>query len=204
MSFQRLSSAGYGLLCLLVIVSGAQAQLTGAVDIDISGLRTGGDDPLDNELLVIDLQTGGRDALIDGVGFDVTIEALSPSWLSHAAIDLNSAFFVLPAGAPGFGGDDFPGTSSYSSGGIDDITMIPIPGGGTFDASFPAPGGILNVMLFEFVDDPALAPDGFWGSSSTLSVTYSYVPEPDSLALLCIVGFVALRTTVRRVSRNLP
>lgn len=55
-------------LCLLTITSVAQAELTGFRDIDIGGLPTGGADPLNDEVLMIDLGTGGQDAVIIGVG----------------------------------------------------------------------------------------------------------------------------------------
>ena len=184
-------------LCLLAIASGAQAQLTGQIDIDISGLPTGGSNSAADEVLVVDLGTGGRDAVITGTGYNVTIEAFEPSFLSHAAIQFGSdfAFMTTPAGNPGFGGDDFFGIGSYSSDGIEDLTMIPLPDGSTFDLSFTAPGGLLELRLTEWADDESVSPDGMWQSPSTISVTYSYVPEPASntlfgmmsLGLLCLL-----------------
>ena len=185
-------------LCLLMTASVAQAQLTGTIDVDISGLPTGGADPLSDEIVIVDLGTGGRDALVYGVGWDVTIMANQPSWLSHVSFEFADSFGLSqnPAGIPEFGGDDFSGTASYSSGGINDISMIEVPGTTeTFDLSFTAPGGILTLVLNEFVDDPSVSPDGFWGTPSTITVEYSYVPEPASISIVCIAGmsFFCLR-----------
>ncbi|MCO6046140.1 hypothetical protein NG895_19750 [Aeoliella sp. ICT_H6.2] len=189
MRLQQITTTSLSALCLLIITSVAQAQLTGTMDIDIGGLPTGGADPPNDEVLMIDLGTGGQDAVIIGVGWDVTITANDPSWLSHASILFADSFGFSqnPAGLPEFGGDDFSGTASYSSGGIEDITMIPIPGiEDTFDLSFTAPGGILTLVLNEFVDDLSLAPDGLWESPSLVTVRYTYIPEPASVTLLCM------------------
>ncbi|MCO6046389.1 PEP-CTERM sorting domain-containing protein [Aeoliella sp. ICT_H6.2] len=186
-------------LLFLAITGVAQAHLTGTRDIDISGLPTGGADPLDDEVLMIDLGTGGQDAVIIGVGWDVTITADDPSWLSHASIDFHSSYIVNPAGFPMFGGDDFSGTASYSSGGIEDITMIPIPGTeDTFDLSFTAPEGILTLVLNEFVDDLSVAPDGLWESPSLVTVRYTYVPEPASIVLLGMMSLGLLSSRCRK------
>ena len=191
-------------ICLLVIASAAQAQLTGFMDIDISGLPTGGADPFNNEVLLVDLGTGGQDAVVNGVGHDVTITAHDPSWLSHVAFEFTDSLLTKnPAGFPGFGGDDFSGTASYSSDGIEDISMLPIPGTTeTVDLSFTAPGGILALTLFEWTDDLSVAPDGFWDTPSTITVRYSYVPESGSIWLigvgsLVLVGQRRLMRTTR-------
>ena len=49
---------------------------------------TGGAASLNNEILMVDLGSGGRDAVIIGVGYDVTITANDPSWLAHASFSL--------------------------------------------------------------------------------------------------------------------
>ena len=187
-------------ICLLMIASAAQAQLTGSIGIDISGLPTGGADPLNNEVLFVDLGTGGQDAVVYGVGYDVTITANNPSWLSHVSFEFTDSLLSQnPAGFPGFGGDDFSGTASYSSDGIEDISMLPIPGTtDTVDLSFIAPGGILTLTLLEWTDDLSVAPDGFWGTPSTITVRYSYVPEPASFWLINIGSLVWIGQRCRK------
>lgn len=161
---------------------GVQGGEEATASVDIGGLRTGGDAPLDNEIVILDLGTG-MDVPVIGIGFDVGIEAFDPSWLSEATIDVNGAVLVTPGV-----GDDFPGVGAYSSGGIIDLVGLGL--------EFTATGGIITMELFESFDDGAVAPDGFWLTPSTL--TFEFVPEPASLTLLSILG-VALMGLRRRL-----
>ena len=198
----KTSLIALGLLGLLAISDRAHAQLTGRIDIDISGLPTGGSDPPADEVLVIDLGTGGLDAVVTGVGYDVNIQAFEPSFLSHAAIEYGPfGQQVNPAGIPGEGDGDVSGIGSYASDGIFDLTMIPLPDGTTIDLSFPAPGGLMELRLHEWVDDESVSPDGMWLSPSTFSVTYAYVPEPTSASLIgaASLGSLCLRRRKRAI-----
>jgi hypothetical protein len=146
--------------------------------VDISGIATGGDDPLDDVVLTVPLAPGAH---VIGIGFDVVLDSFDPSWLSEASIDFNGEV-VLPPGV----GDDFSGLGvPYSSGGIIDLVGL------GFDF-FPA-GGDLVMTFFEGFDDGAVAPDGMWADTSLITV--EWVPEPATFSLLLLagLGFVAMR-----------
>ena len=128
----------------------------------------------------------GAGAVVTGIGWDLDLEAFTPSWLSELTVsfadgaNLPGLYF-----SPGFG-DDNPGAASYSSGGIIDLTDNSIP-----DINLST--GILNMEFFEDFDDATVAPDGRWLAGSTLTFEYTPapVPEPASMAVLGL-GVAAL------------
>ena len=106
----------------------------------------------DSDNVVIELDIGPGNALT-GVGFDLGMETVGISWLSEVTIlhsdstgpaDVNGILLT-----PGFG-DDFSGSSEYSSLGIVDFSdlMLPEPVAG--------PDGILRLEIYEvgFDDNP--------------------------------------------------
>ncbi len=110
----------------------------------------------------------GANAHVIGVGWDVTIEAFEPSWLSEMLFrftnnsDPISAGVNLTVGV----GDDEPGVESYSSDGILNLANL--------DLAFQVDAdGILRLEFFEsFVDFDDEA-DGVWLSGE---LTFEYVP----------------------------
>jgi len=80
--------------------------------------------------------------------------------------------------------DDFPGTGTYSSGGI--VSLI--ASGQDFHLSSD---GLLNLEFFESFDDVAGAPDAIFLPGSTLTI--HQFPTPGSLAILGITGLAATR-----------
>jgi len=149
----------------------------------------------DNVVFLFDIGglTGwGNDAVMDGLGWDVTIHALDPSWRSEAVIYFDDA--VNPDGVgvhltPAVG-DNSPGTGTYSSGGIIDLGDVPIP-------DVPLPDGWLRVELYESWDDYADAMDAEYLTGSKLYV--SVHPEPVTIMLLGlgIAGVASRRRQVR-------
>ena len=139
----------------------------------------------DNVVFTLDLNAlvggaAGADAFVTGLGWDVTVTTTDPSWLSEATYNFNDEIFVTPGV-----GEDFPGTNSYSSGGILDLGDNGLP-------DITAAGGILTIEFFDSFDDFADAIDGF--SSGTLSLAIDYkVPAPAGLAVLGLGGLVATR-----------
>ena len=120
-----------------------------------------------------------------GLGWDVTIETVGFSWLSEAVIssgDSAAKFVNLTAGI----GDDFSGTSTYSSGGVVDLVGLALD----FNLQ---PDNLLTVEFFESFDDNANAVDATYlqGSTLTYRVEATAVPEPATMAVLGL-GVAAL------------
>jgi hypothetical protein len=95
----------------------ASATMTVAVDYDHWDL----DGDSNNVVVMLDLNAAlgglaGQDAFVTGIGWDTTIMAFSPSWLSESSYDFAGQIFLSPGA-----GDDISGTASYSSGGILDL-----------------------------------------------------------------------------------
>jgi len=119
------------------------------------------------------------------IGWDVTLFADSPSWLSELTVAFeNTAQTSGVFLAPGTG-DDFPGTQAYSSGGLLDLIGLGL------DFNLDADGQ-LRLEFFEGFDDFPNDWDGIW-MSGTLSVEVLDVPAPSAFALLGIAGFAAGR-----------
>ncbi|MBS0187156.1 MAG: PEP-CTERM sorting domain-containing protein [Planctomycetes bacterium] len=119
------------------------------------------------------------------IGWDVTIYADTPSWLSEASVAIeNSSQSGGVFLSPGFG-DDFSGISAYSSGGLIDLIGL----GLDFNLD---PDGQLRFEFFEDFDDFPSDWDGIW-ISGTISVEIEDVPAPSGLAMLGLVGLAAGR-----------
>ncbi len=123
----------------------------------------------------------GADAFVTGLGWDVTVTAPTPSWLSEAGYGFSGQVNL----APGTGDDFSGGPTAYSSGGIIDISDAV-----GFDIL--AAGGNLDIEFFDGFDDFAGAPDGITSGSLTLVVSYK-VPAPAGLAVLGLGGLAAAR-----------
>lgn len=161
-------------------------------DIDISGVATWDllSDP-SNVVMLVDLGAlkgvPGGPVAMTGIGWDTTQTATGASWLSEMSIyfDDNIApdftgLFLSPGA-----GYSFPGTASFSSGGVIKLADYAIP-----DVNLP--NGIMRLEFFEGFDDVADAIDGIFEAGSLLHVQCD-VPEPASLALLGVAGLLAFR-----------
>ena len=139
--------------------------------VEVQGNPTGGSTSGD-AMLMVDLMTGGQDATVLGIGWDLHVDSFNPSWRSEATIDFDGALTLTPGL-----GDDSPGTTRYDSGGIEDLTMVDLDGDGTpdTDLSFVAAGGVFSMTLFETFDDPEVDPDGVYLLDSTITIDY-FVP----------------------------
>ncbi|NOT25976.1 MAG: PEP-CTERM sorting domain-containing protein [Acidobacteria bacterium] len=133
----------------------------------------------------------GANAHIIGIGWDLEISALNPSFLSDTTMSFssNTAFEVQVRPAVG---DDFPGTDNYSSGGVVDLIGLGL------DFTL-GPDGILYTQLFESFDDFPNAADGFWTGRVTVraELQETVAPEPVTGILLALgaagLGFRARR-----------
>jgi hypothetical protein len=122
-------------------------------------------------------------AIINGIGWDVTLQALPPSWLSHMAVRFSDSAvtggFILN---PGFG-SNFPGIQSYGS----NVVKLSTVG---FPDLVLRPDNLLRLEFFELVDDDPWGSDGVW-LSGLLRV--QWVPTPGTTALLAVAGLFATR-----------
>jgi hypothetical protein len=180
---------------LMVGLLGAAPAHAAVLDIDVSGIfsNDGLGAPI-NEVRTFNI---GANAQVTGIGWDVVLFADAPSWLSEMAAGFGPSgeipFLNLRPGA----GDNFPGTQSYSSGGIVDLVDLGL-------SFFVSADGILRLEFFEtFVDYPGDW-DGIW-ESGTITVQYQgqevSVPEPGTLALLGLglIGFGLRRRAANAV-----
>ncbi len=147
-----------------------------------------------NETLTYDL----AGAHITGIGWDVDLFAISPSWLSEMRIyfggsDYSGGLFLTPGI-----GSTVSGFGSFASGGVVDLVGI------GFDFTVAASG--LYVEFFEGFDDyPDGGLDGVY-RSGTLTVEYTPaivpgIPEP-TIWVTMIAGFGLVGAGLRR--REIP
>ena len=133
----------------------------------------------------------GANAHIIGIGWDLEISALDPSFLSESNLSLSSATAFEVQITPAVG-DDFSGTDNYSSGGVIDLIGLGL------DFILGA-DGILYTQLFESFDDFPNAADGFWTGRVTVraELEETAVPEPVTSMLLTL-GAAGLASRARR------
>ncbi len=134
------------------------------------------------------LPSGTTIALTD-IGWDVTINAYSPSWLADMTVywddsispDLSGLFVT-----PGFA-DTYPGSVFRSSGGLINLAANSIP-------DVVMPNGQMRWEFAETYDDFAPGtPEGDWALGSEFHFRFSFVPAPGSLALVGIAGLASTR-----------
>jgi hypothetical protein len=118
----------------------------------------------------VSIQAPNNKTHFSGIGWDVQLTAYSPSWLSEIAVlitNVNGEGYILLPGA----GDDFGGTGSYSSGGLNDLCGVyGLP-------PLELPDGNLYLEFFETYDDfPDCGQDGNW-DSGTLTFAFD-TPAP--------------------------
>jgi hypothetical protein len=166
---------------LAVATSAANAAI---FNIDVAGILSY-DEYSSSFNIVQFLNTGIANGHVVSIGWDVELFADSPSWLSEITVAFeNSSQSAGVFLAPG-NGDDFPGVSGYSSGGLLDLTGIAL------DFNLDA-DGVLRLEYFEGFDDFFEDWDGEW-LSGTLSVEILEVPAPSAFALLGFAGIAAAR-----------
>jgi hypothetical protein len=118
----------------------------------------------------VSIQAPNNKTHLSGIGWDVQLTAYSPSWLSEIAVlitNVNGEGFVLRPGEE----DDFDGTGSYSSGGLNDLCGVYGP------PMLELPDGYLYLEFLETYDDfPDCEQDGNW-DSGTLTFAFD-TPAP--------------------------
>lgn len=145
------------------------------VTIDVSGIESRDDlGAAGNETRFVDLFAHAR---IIGLAWNVSLETVTPSWLSEISVDLNDGGTAGVTLSPGFG-DNVDGAASYS--GSADLDALGI-------AFSVGTSGRLFMEFFETFDDFAGAADGYWRSGS-LTVTYASEPASLGLAAIALLG----------------
>ncbi len=141
---------------------------SGQVNVDVANTPSYDSPGASCNVRIIISAPSGKDAM-SGIGWDVTLTAYSPSWLSEIAVlitNVNGEGYVLRPGAA----DTSPGTGSYSSGGVNDLCGVyGFP-------PLPLPDGNLYLEFFETYDDfSGCEQDGNW-NSGTLTFAFAATP----------------------------
>lgn len=148
---------------------------------------------INNVVVNLDLGTifaGYEGFEMSGVGWDVDLEAFSPSWLSEIGVQFNEStglgteWISLNPGV----GTDTSGTGTFSSA-LVTFSSVSLPN------IVLNPDNVLRMEFFESFDDSSVAPDGQWLAGSTLELQFEAqaVPEPATMAILGLGAAALLR-----------
>lgn len=164
------------------------------LQLDISGTESW--DLLDDPSNTVLVEAIGAGAIMTGVGWDVTISTVGASWLSEAVTyfdgeDLDGMGLFLTPGV----GDGMPGSATYSSGGILDLTDNGIPN---------IPVGAdqsLYLQFFESFDDVSDAVDATWDATSTYDIAGIGISIGGAFPVptLSTIGLITLLTALAGV-----
>lgn len=127
----------------------------------------------------------GANSHVIGIGWDVNLTALGASWLSELTVSFEDSSATTGVYLRPGAGNDFPGTASFSSGGVVDLIGLGL------DFNVGA-DGVLRMEFFEGYNDYVAAVDGWW-NSGTLTVQYDTIPAPGAMALAAGAGLLASR-----------
>lgn len=179
----KMPLVAFALASAALMGTSAQAYtVTRTYTLDVGGILS--NDEKGSAINEVHWLNVGAGAKVIGFGWDVALFADSPSWLSEMAVDISS---LLGGGldlAPGIG-DDFSGTSVYSSGGLLDLVAEGL------DFVVGADGQ-LRFEFYEAFDDYVADWDGEW-IAGLLTIQVEAIPEPATygLAALALLGIAA-------------
>ena len=185
-----------GLTAVLALGLGAGTASAVIVPLDIAGTPScDGPGAACNFTVTFDLGAflgaPGAAIQLDSLGWDLTISTVGASWLGEAVISAQDSggteIFSLTAGA----GDSFPGTMSYSSGGLVDL-----PSALGFTPLLA--DGILTVEFYESFDDVPGAVDAFYIDPSVLTLEFSLATAASEPGILMLFGLGLIGVVVAR------
>lgn len=190
MQFFLKSALGVSALAFAAVVA-APANAVSVVNFDVAGIASndGFGSPI-NEVRTINIGAFSR---VIGVGWNVTLTTVSPSWFEEFVVTFTDSAFTNGVDLVPAVDDSFGGVGNYDSGGILSLTDLGL------DFAVGA-DGVLRLEFWENFDDFAGATDGFW-TSGTLSFQYepaqAVIPEPATWGMMIagfgLVGFAARR-----------
>ncbi|MHA6722701.1 PEPxxWA-CTERM sorting domain-containing protein [Sphingomonas sp. RS2018] len=177
------------LACAALAAAVPTASHAAIIVVDVTGAQSfGARGAAGNVIRTVNIGAG---SIVTGVGYDVTITASSPSYLSEAALaftnSANTAGVLLTPGV----GVNSPGSGTY----VDAVDLT------AEDLNFTVGSdGILRLEFFETFNDSSVSPDAIW-TRGTITFRYdeaiAAVPEPATWAMMTL-GFGAVGFAMRR------
>lgn len=164
----------------------APSGATTVFNFNVAGINSwDADGDPSNSVFTINIGPGAE---VVGIGWDVTINAIAPSWQSEAAVMFGSS--SVPFQVALTPGDvDASGTGSYASGGI--VDLIGLGFNFTVDGD-----GLLRLEFFEQFDDEDDVIDATWVSGN-LAIEVAAIPEPATYGMMAL-GLLGLSAAARR------
>ncbi len=163
---------------------------TSTVVIDVTGRRSfDGRGAAINDLVDLNIGAGAE---VIGIGWDVTLTGIDPSYQSEIAVGFGSSVQGFVNLRPGIAATS-PGTGAFSSGGVLDL----IAPGLNFSVG---DDGVLRLEFFETFDDAAGELDGTWDSGTITLQLAAVVPEPTTYGMMAL-GLLGVAAAARRSRR---
>lgn len=172
------------LLALTSVASVSKANIIYTVDVDVTGANFNflQGDP-GNDIINVSIANPAATAPYEiiGFGWDFTVQAFAPSWLSEAVIlvrdgDTLTGQFQVTASSTGG-----PGTEAVTSGGIVDLVGLGL--------DFTQNSSSLQLEFYDSFDDGFSPEATILGGTVTFQIRAAEVPEPSALALLGLSSF---------------